>query len=139
MKKTTLFLLLFVGAAGLYFLYLKGYLFANFESVSPKEAYEMIQNDPETAVLDVRTPGEYAQGHIATARLVPVQRLGEALQKGELKDLRGKKIVVYCRSGMRSAAASRALADRGFKPYNVLGGINAWRGDGLPVKVGGSS
>jgi len=139
MKKTTLFLLLFVGATGLYFLYLKGYLFANFESVSPKEAYEMIQKDREVAILDVRTPGEYAQGHIKGARLVPVQRLERALAEGELNTFRGKKVVVYCRSGMRSAAASRALADHGFRPYNVQGGINAWRGDGLPVEAGGSS
>jgi rhodanese-related sulfurtransferase len=133
MNKNLLYLLLFIVAAGLYFLYLKGYIFADFKNVTPKEAYEMIRKEPDVAILDVRTPEEYARGHLEGARLVPVQRIDRALGEGALEDLEGKKIVVYCRSGVRSVMASRKLAAHGFKPYNVRGGIKKWSSEGLPL------
>ena len=133
MKKNLLTVAAVLLAGGLYFLYLKGYILANFESLTPKQAYEMIQNDPDVVVLDVRTPQEYAEGHLQGSTLVPVQTIDRALGEGKLEPLKGKKIVVYCRSGVRSVKASRKLADHGFVPYNVKGGINAWKSEGLPV------
>ncbi|BBG66507.1 rhodanese-related sulfurtransferase [Hydrogenimonas sp.] len=123
--------LIFV-AAGLYYLYGKGIIFANFESVKPVAAYEIMKKEPEIPVLDVRTPQEYrGEGHIEGAVLIP---LGELSQRvGELASYRGKKILVYCRSGHRSAKASRMLADRGFKPLNIEGGIIGWKRAALPT------
>ena len=119
-----------VGIAG-YFAYVKGWIFSDFESISPKSAYELLQNDPQVALLDVRTPEEFAKEHIEGATLIPVQVLSQNLS--ELIAVKDKKIIVYCHSGARSVAASRILAENGFLPLNVSGGISAWKAQGLSV------
>ena len=118
---------------GFYFLYSKGYILTNFESVSPKVAYEMIENndDNNLTVLDVRTPEEFKKdGHIAGAKLIPVGQLTKNLDM--LK--KSKQVLVYCRSGSRSVYASRVLESNGFVPINMNGGINAWKSEKLPLK-----
>lgn len=72
-------------------------------------------------LLDVRTPGEYAEGHIDGALNIPVQELEQRL--GEVPQ--GHPVVVYCLSGGRSAAASRMLAAAGYEAYD-LGPKSAW-------------
>lgn len=115
----------------LYLAYVKGWIFSDFESISPKQAYELLQTDPNVALLDVRTPEEYKTEHIAGATLIPVQILNENLSK--LSNVQAKKIIVYCHSGARSVAASRILMQNGFTPLNVAGGISAWKSEGLSV------
>ncbi len=123
----------FVVLLGLYFLYSKGIIFANFENVTPREAYAMVRSDRNLTILDVRTRGEYLQdGHLADALLIPVQDLKERLS--ELEPYRSKRILVYCRSGHRSVEASRILANAGFHPLNLEGGIGNWKRHGFPVE-----
>ena len=136
MKKFGNFSNLFVGLlllmAGLYLLYSKGIIFADFESVEPAAEYEMMKKDPDIVILDVRTEREYRQdGHLKGAKLIPLQQLEERLD--ELEPYKKGPILVYCRSGHRSVKASRLLAGRGFKPINIKGGITDWRGAALPV------
>ncbi len=117
----------------IYFLYMKGYIFANFEKVSPRKAYEMIKNDKDIIVLDVRTEEEYKNdGHIKGSILIPLNELRNRIN--ELKKYKDKKIIVYCRSGNRSVVASRLLSNLGFKVYNMNGGIIAWKEEGLPIE-----
>jgi len=79
----------------------------------------------EITLLDVRMEPEYAEFHLPGARLVPLPDLPDRL--GEID--RSKPVVVYCRSGMRSAAAARLLAGAGFpRVVNMLGGAMAWQG-----------
>jgi len=82
-------------------------------------------------LLDVRTPEEYAEGHIAGAKLIPVQVLSE-----HLNDVpKDKQVYVYCHSGARSARASKLLAANGFSHIeNMEGGIVAWKAAGYPVE-----
>lgn len=81
-------------------------------------------------ILDVRTPAEYAQGHVAGARLLPLQELPERV--GEVPQ--DRPVYVICHSGNRSAQASQILAKRGYRNiHNVDGGMNAWAGAGFPV------
>jgi len=82
-------------------------------------------------LLDVRTPEEYAAGHIAGAKLIPVQVLAE-----HLNDVpKDKQVYVYCHSGTRSARASKLLTANGFKNIeNIEGGIVAWKKAGYPVE-----
>jgi len=82
-------------------------------------------------LLDVRTPEEYAEGHIAGAKLIPIQVLAE-----HLKDVpKDKQVYVYCHSGARSARASKLLAANGFSHIeNMEGGIVAWKAAGYPVE-----
>jgi len=114
-----------------YAAYSKGWILANFDSITPKEAYTLLQDNPNVALLDVRTSEEFAQEHIEGAILIPVQVLNENLTK--LQNLKDKTIIVYCRSGNRSVSASRILANNGFTPLNVTGGITGWKGVGLNV------
>lgn len=118
-------------AIGLYAAYSKGWILADFESITPKQAYSLLQNNETITLLDVRTPEEFAEGHIEGAILIPVQVLNESLSK--LQSAKGTKIIVYCHSGNRSVAASRILVKNGFLPLNVKGGISGWKSEGLSV------
>jgi rhodanese-related sulfurtransferase len=120
-----------IAIMGVYLLYSKGLIFANFESVEPKVAYEMIQNDDNVTLLDVRTIEEFKKdGKIAGAKLVPLGQLSQNLQMID----KSKKVLVYCRSGSRSVSASRLLESNGFTVINMSGGINSWKGENLPLK-----
>jgi len=115
---------------GVYVLYSKGYIMANFESVEPKVAYEMLENDNNLTLLDVRTPDEFKHdGHIAEAKLIP---LGQLAQNLDMLD-KSKKVLVYCRSGSRSVSASRILDNKGFTVINMSGGILGWKSEKLPI------
>ena len=116
---------------GVYLLYQKGIIGVNFESVSPKVAYEMLQNDDNVTLLDVRTVDEFKKdGKIADAKLIP---LGELSKNLNMLD-KSKKVLVFCRSGNRSVSAARILESNGFTVINMNGGMNEWRSEKLPVQ-----
>lgn len=78
--------------------------------------------DGSVTLLDVRTPGEYAQGHIEGFLNIPVDAL-----RGRLAELdKTKPIYVHCRSGLRSYLACRILAGNGFDCYNLSGGYRLY-------------
>lgn len=82
-------------------------------------------------MLDVRTKDEYAEGHIKGAKLIPVQQLAERLNEVS----HDKRVYVYCHSGVRSARASKLLAEHGYSNIeNIEGGIVAWKDAGYPVE-----
>lgn len=135
MSTSNIILAVLVVAAVLFFLYQKGYILADFKNVSPKEAYQIIKNNKkDVVIIDVRTPSEVkTDGKIPNSILIPLGNLGEGIDK--IKKYKDKKVIVYCRSGNRSASASRFLTSIGFKEvYNLQGGINKWKKEGLPVK-----
>jgi rhodanese-related sulfurtransferase len=113
-----------------YLAYVKGWIFPNFDSITPQAAYEKLQKE-EPLLIDVRTPQEYNEGHIEGSLLIPLDTLEANLPK--LANSKDRPLIVYCRSGARSAIASRLLADQGFKPLNVSGGINEWSAAKLPL------
>lgn len=78
-------------------------------------------------LIDVRSPAEFASGHIAAARNIPIGELDQHL--GELELFKDGEIHVICQSGGRSRAASEQLAAKGFTPIDVKGGMSAWDGD----------
>lgn len=81
-------------------------------------------------LIDVRTPEEFATGHIAGAVNIPVEELGGRLDEVN-KD---QPVVVYCRSGNRSAQAASILESAGHTGIYDLGGIRAWQQAGFPVQ-----
>lgn len=116
--------LLYWGAMALlliWFAYTKGWIFADFESISPKQALERIEKNPDTPIIDVRTPKEFQKGHLVDATLIPLDRLEANLNK--LAAFKNQPILVYCRSGSRSVEASRILKKHGFTPLNIKNGI----------------
>jgi len=82
-------------------------------------------------LLDVRTPEEFADGHIEGA--VRVDSVGEALQRLRLQPA-GVSVVLYCSVGQRSSALADRLLARGTRSiYNLEGSVFEWANEGLPV------
>ncbi len=105
-----------------------------YANIDVDTAYNMITSGlyPDLVVLDVRRQDEYDGGHIYCAVWIPVSELEGRI--GELAGHEDHEIIVYCRSGGRSATASGILDDHNFtKVYNMLGGILAWQSAGYPV------
>jgi rhodanese-related sulfurtransferase len=98
-------------------------LFAGSHKISPQEAFALMKRSDVT-VLDVRSPGEFASGHIKQAHNIPIDQLGMRASR-ELPD-KGAKILVYCLSGARASSAVKLLQDRGYQDVTSFGGINSW-------------
>lgn len=99
------------------------------QTVDANTLNEWIGKD-EVLLIDVREPNEHARAHIPAAVLMPLSKLGGT----ELPDAEGKKVVVVCASGARSAmAAERLFAQHYDNVYNVHGGMMGWKMAGLEV------
>ena len=98
----------------------------SFTTIDHDEARRLLASG-EVTVLDVRTPGEYAQlGHIPAAWLIPVDLAASA--PAVLPDDR-KPVLVYCEHGVRSVAAARLLVAAGVaEVLNLAGGLAGWSG-----------
>jgi rhodanese-related sulfurtransferase len=109
---------------------------ATYTSVTVQSAYGMVNNNtiyPDLVILDVREQFEYDVSHLHNATLIPLGEINARI--GELQPYNNTEILVYCRSGSRSAQASQNLAgNHNFsKIINMLGGINDWISAGYPV------
>ncbi len=82
--------------------------------------------------LDVRTPGEYAEGHLEGAQLIDFQ---SGNFENEISSLdKNATYAVYCRSGNRSGQAVKVMQDAGFTSvFNMNGGVIDWANAGLPL------
>lgn len=84
----------------------------------------MIARGERFVLVDVRTPAEFADGHIPTAINIPHN---EIILRPPTLD-KDETIVLYCRSGNRSAQAARALKQAGYRRVIDFGGISRWNG-----------
>lgn len=82
-------------------------------------------------LLDVRSPSEFAAGHVPGARNIPVDQLGARVAELDAAD---QEVYVICQSGRRSVVASATLAAKGLRPVNVEGGTGAWVDAGYAVE-----
>ena len=104
---------------------------ARYAELTAAEATQLMSNI-EPLLLDVRTPGEYQNGHIEGSTLLPLQVLQKQL--ATLDAYKDQEILVYCATGNRSTVASRILIEHGFgKVYNLRYGISDWYKKGFPV------
>lgn len=96
------------------------------------EAFAAAVTVPGTVVLDVRTPAEFAAGHLEGALNLDVSSPGFTSALAQLDP--GATYAVYCRSGNRSAAALELMLGQGFtSAYHLDGGIGAWTAAGHPT------
>ena len=93
--------------------------------ITPRELARRIEADEDFQLIDVREPYEWQIGRIPGARLIPLGTLSAAM--GTLDSSRD--IVVYCKSGQRSARATEHLRGAGFRAANLVGGILRWSDD----------
>lgn len=98
-----------------------------YKQISMNEAVEMMSEETDYIILDIRTKAEYEEKHIPDAICIPNEDIGteppDALIDKE------QLIFVYCRSGNRSKKASQKLADMGYTNIMEFGGINDWQGE----------
>ncbi|MFP4252207.1 MAG: rhodanese-like domain-containing protein [Guyparkeria sp.] len=105
-----------------------------FKTLEPAEVARKAGRDG-VALIDVREDNEWKAGHIKGARHIPLGKLEKKLSdiKGENPD----EVVLYCRSGNRSATAANLLVKGGLENVSHLGGgILAWEGQNYPVSKG---
>lgn len=101
-------------------------------TLAPTEFAEKIRLLPSADLIDVRTPEEYSGGHLRNA--FNIDWNSESFDQKISSLDKSKPILVYCRSGSRSAAAASRMRSSGFKEvYELLGGIMKWTTSGLPV------
>ena len=103
-----------------------------FKSMDVNEFEKLILQD-DIQLVDVRTPAEYAEGHLP--HTININVMDNAFNALAEKDLsKDKPVAVYCRSGQRSKRAAKALVKDGFKVYELDGGINSWMQAGKKVE-----
>ena len=95
-----------------------------YEQITPAEAKALMDSGEGYVILDVRTPEEFAAGHIAGAILIPDYEIREKAES-ILTD-KDQLILVYCRSGRRSKNAASELAALGYTNIKEFGGIIDW-------------
>jgi phage shock protein E len=97
------------------------------------DEFEKLSKEPETVILDVRSPKEYEAGHLKNSVLINfnAKDFDEQIKKLD----KGKTYAVYCAVGGRSAKACEKLDKLTFpKVYNLEGGIKAWERAGKPIE-----
>ena len=107
------------------------FMFMQNGSANQKMSYEELQNKLNAkenfVLLDVRTQEEFDAGHIPTAILLPYDEIN--LKAATVLPDKEKEIVLYCRSGRRSAIAKKVLVELGYKDVKDFGGISRWQGE----------
>ena len=104
-----------------------GFEVATVPQLEPAEAAAHL-SDPRWQVLDVRRKPEWDDGHIEHARFAPLDGFRQGLPPLD----RSKRIAVHCKSGYRSMIAASILSAAGYDVWNVKGGFDRWREQGLP-------
>lgn len=106
---------------------------ATIQTISPTEAADLLAGGPEgLVVLDVRTPGEFSDGHLPGAVNLDYTAAGFADELGDFD--RAAPYLLYCHTGNRSEGAREMMRTLGFREvYEIAGGIAAWAQAGLPI------
>ena len=99
----------------------------SYTQISQDEAMQMMQEQTDYLIVDVRRPDEFAESHIAGAINVPNEEITDEMP--ELLPDKDQLLLIYCRSGNRSKEASQKLADIGYTNVYEFGGINTWEGE----------
>ena len=106
---------------------------ANAKSVNPQTVLQLIQDKQAPLILDVRTAGEFAQGHVPGAINISYELLPASHQLDNNKE---QDIIIYCHSGRRAKIASQILQKKGFKQLISLNGnMIAWQKLNYPLAL----
>ena len=100
---------------------------ANYHQIDGQSALDMMNNEADYIIIDVRTESEYQQGHIKNAINIPNESIDESVS--EILTDKDQLLLVYCRSGNRSKQASEKLAKLGYSNIYEFGGISDFPGE----------
>lgn len=109
---------------------LSGFLFAQ-QNMQAVEFNQKLKSDKSAVILDVRSPGEYSEGHLDKAINIDINSTDFESRTSKLD--KKKTYYVYCLAGVRSDRAAESLRKRGYKAVSLSGGIKAWSSAGYPV------
>ena len=102
---------------------------SRLKEINAKELFAMIQDKNHLELIDIRTPAEIERGVIPNAKTLPMHLIPLHINYFSLSQ---KQIVIYCRTGSRSAQACRFLNEQGVNNViNLRGGIVKWASGGL--------
>ena len=96
-----------------------------YRKISFAEAKEILDNDANAVLLDVREEAEYITGHAVDAVLLPLREL-DAASAAEAIPSHDTSVLVYCRSGRRSREAALILAELGYTEVYDIGSLIGW-------------
>lgn len=106
----------------------------SIDEQAPEVVHRLLRS-PETLLIDVREPDEYAQGHLPGAISIPRGLLEFRISGEPALQHPARPVVVYCKTGGRAALSALALQQMGFgRVVSVAGGYEAWIALGLPVE-----
>lgn len=103
-----------------------------YKSLSVDEFKQVLESDPTAQLVDVRTPAEYAEGHIKGAINIDWTDKNFINYAKETLDSQ-RPVMVYCQKGRRSVEAAAMLQDNHYKVYNLRRGYQAWSNAGQPT------
>ena len=98
------------------------------ENIDQSQWENLISEDANAQIIDVRTPMEWEEGIQNGALLMNIQNTAKFIHDIESMD-KSKTYYVYCRSGGRSGQACMLMNAKGFKTYNLAGGMLSWTGE----------
>jgi rhodanese-related sulfurtransferase len=107
------------------------------ETITPIQLFELMKGEKEIDLIDVRTPAEYTEVHIAGAKSVPLDSLNPELVMRLRNGSESEPVYIICRTGNRSGMACERLIKAGLTNIvNVESGIRSWEQSGLSVERG---
>lgn len=95
-----------------------------YKKITAEAAKELMDSDDTLFIVDVRTQEEYDTGHIPNAILLPLDTLAD--KASEVLPDKEQRLLIYCRSGNRSATAAKQLIEMGYTEVYDFGGIIDW-------------
>jgi rhodanese-related sulfurtransferase len=96
-----------------------------YKTILPEELEQRLLSGEQVNVVDVRELEEWQWGHIPGIKLIPLSEFVERV--GEIDP--EQETILVCRSGSRSGRACEYLLQFGYNVVNMVGGMNAWKGD----------
>ncbi len=104
------------------------------QTITAQEAFDLVQSNegnPEFVIVDVRTPDEFAEGHLENA--INIDFNADSFRDNLNQLDKSNTYLIYCRTGNRSARALATMDDLGFSDVHDMGGIRDWTAEGFPV------
>lgn len=96
-----------------------------FTEISFEEAKNILDNEKDCIILDVREESEFIQGHADGAELFPVDSINEESAE-EIIGSKDTPVMTYCRTGSRSCLAAQRLCELGYKHVYSIGSLVGW-------------
>lgn len=105
---------------------------SQYNNIDAANAQDFIIAHPDAIVMDVRTPNEFSEGHVAGA--INVDYHGDGFHDALSKLDKDAHYIVHCKSGNRSGKSMKIMKELGFQRVTHMdGGFDAWEAAGLPV------